>query len=206
MLTDSTIVSELAQYGFRSSHSQCELVRIYISSLLKWNQKISLTTVVDPIEILRFHFGESLYAIQTVPIQKGRLADVGSGAGFPGLALALGVPELSTTLIESNSKKAAFLSEIIRELRLDGAKVLRDRMESVDSGPNPFDFVTARAVGSHDALLAWAARNLGRGGKVVLWLGEDEVTRVTTSSSIQWKEPALIPGSKKRFILSGSLA
>src|SRR5689334_6164175 len=87
-------------------------IRAYIALLSEWNRKISLTAVTDPIEIVKFHFGESLFAAYTLEIGDGRLADVGSGAGFPGIPIALAVPCVQVTLIEANAKKAAFLYEV----------------------------------------------------------------------------------------------
>ena len=118
-LSDLRIAEILSVYGIATSPALAGAIRTYISMLVRWNSRISLTTVVDPVEILKFHFGESLFAISKVPISFGRLADVGSGAGFPGLPLGIFLPDLEVVLIESNVKKAAFLSEVIRELKAD---------------------------------------------------------------------------------------
>lgn len=198
------IHDELSPYGFRPDEEQCRAINSYISLLLRWNLRISLTTVTDPIEILRFHFGESLYASVCVPILNGRLADVGSGAGFPGLPLRLSLSDLTLTLIESNMKKAAFLREVIRQLGLTRSEVIRERMEKVPETRHPFDFITARALGNRVGLLEWSRSRLATSGKVVLWLGEDDVTSASADMSWKWEAPNHIPGSKRRFILSGS--
>src|SRR5271154_1515379 len=117
-LTDQTISQTLQLYGFAPSPEICESIRTYIGLLLRWNQKIALTTITDPLDVLRLHFGESLFGIATVPIRPGRLADVGTGAGFPAIPIGMAVPDLSCTLIESNQKKATFLAEVVRTLRL----------------------------------------------------------------------------------------
>ena len=102
-LTDEIIRKTLLEYGFSSADDTFrERVRRYIEILARWNKVISLTRVMEPLDILRFHFGESLFAVENVPIREGRLADVGTGAGFPGLALGMAVPKLKVTLIESN--------------------------------------------------------------------------------------------------------
>jgi 16S rRNA (guanine527-N7)-methyltransferase len=155
--------------------------------------------------MLRFHFGESLFAAAAVPIRGGRLADVGSGAGFPGLPLRIVVSSLSVTLIESNTKKATFLSEVIRELRLDRCDVFRGRMESypADNGER-FDFIAARALGQHDRMLKWARTRLNLSGKVVLWLGEEDAAEISQTAGWKWSSPILIPGSDRRVLLVGS--
>src|SRR5579862_4995269 len=119
-IPDYLIEKTLAEYGVSVTSAIRSSVRAYISLLLRWNERISLTTITDPVEILRFHFGESMFAASAVPIRNGRLADVGSGGGFPGLPLKIMVPSLDLVLIESNAKKASFLSECIRELNLVG--------------------------------------------------------------------------------------
>ena len=203
-ISDKEIQDTLRPYGFWPDSGQCATIRAYIPLLLRWNQKISLTSVVDPIRILRFHFGESLFSARSVPIEKGRLADVGSGSGFPGVALGIALPELSISLIESNSKKAAFLAELARELNLRQVEVIRQRFEELLSNASKFDYLTARALGNYRGLLGWAHGILGHSGRVVLWLGEDECKRVSTDPSFTWREPVHIPGSKRRFILVGA--
>jgi 16S rRNA (guanine527-N7)-methyltransferase len=203
--SDRQIQDTLLQYKFSPDPGQLKAIKAYISLLIRWNQKISLTTVVDPLEILRFHFGESIFAASSVPIEEGRLADVGSGAGFPGLALRIALPELSLTLIESNSKKASFLAEASRELNLKRVDIVRQRMEEVPVELGQFDYITARAVGRHENLLAWSRSRVRTTGKIVLWLGEVETRRISTDPSWNWREPIHLPASKRRFILVGSL-
>lgn len=203
-LSNHEITATLESYGVSASHELCDHIRTYISILLKWNQKISLTTVTNPSEILRFHFGESIFAASAVPIQLGRLADVGSGAGFPGLALRLFVKPLDVVLIEANMKKAAFLSEVTRELGLKGVEVLRGRMEDSDPGLGAVSFITARALGQHDELLRWSHARLDQDGKLVLWLGEDDATAISRNISWNWHKPINIPQSQRRFLLVGS--
>lgn len=204
VLEISEIKAQLKPYGLEASPELCISIQRYIALLLQWNKRISLTTVTNPLEVVRFHFGESLFAASIVPIRDGRLADVGSGAGFPGLALRLMVPDLSAALIESNVKKAAFLSEIVRDLKLDHVMVARTRMEDFSSAEPGFDFVTARALGKHDELLAWASKTLTGTGRVILWLGEEDCATITRKSEWSWRDPLHIPGSKRRFLLVGA--
>ena len=127
-ISNEAILRALEPYNFFASAEFCEKIRTYASLLLMWNRSISLTTVTEPLEILKIHFGESLFAISEVPISNGRLADVGSGAGFPGMALAIANFSLGVTLIESNAKKCTFLSEVARALELSNVTVTRSRM------------------------------------------------------------------------------
>lgn len=186
-----------------------EGIQLYISILLTWNRSISLTTVTDPEDIVRFHFGESLFAASLLPIKDGRLADVGTGAGFPGLPLKMLAPSLNLTLIESNAKKAAFLAEVVRSLALDCVHIFRGRMEEFGGKLSPgsadtFDFITARALGQFENLLAWSKRHLAGAGGLILWLGQDDVASVSETGDWTWAMPVRIPGSDRRFIVSGS--
>jgi len=80
--------------------------------LLRWNEKLNLTAIRDPLEILYRHFCESMFAAGAIPVDKGRLADIGSGPGFPGIPLKIARPELELCLVESNIKKGTFLAEV----------------------------------------------------------------------------------------------
>jgi 16S rRNA (guanine527-N7)-methyltransferase len=203
-LAPAHIAETLAPYGVIARHALCEQIRQYILLLSRWNQKISLTTLNDPDEVLKFHFGESFFAAGSVPINDGRLADVGSGAGFPGIPLAMVCPGLAVTLIESNVKKAAFLGEVIRALRLNRVTVIRSRMEELSKDLPKFDFITARALGMPTALLRWAHGFLVNSGRIVLWLGEKDCRAISNDSSWNWRDPIRIPGSRSRCLLVGS--
>jgi 16S rRNA (guanine527-N7)-methyltransferase len=202
---DSQIAEVLRPYYAESlSGHFCDQVRSYIDLLLRWNRRMSLTTVTDPLQVLRFHFGESLFAIAQVPIRNGRLADVGSGAGFPAVPIRMALEALHVTLIESNRKKSAFLSEVTRELGLTNVEVHPVRMEEMREEQYEFDFVTVRAVAIDNAFLKWAARSLEPGGTVVLWLGQDDSTQVSLSRRVNWRPAIKIPESERRFLLVGT--
>lgn len=204
IVSSQIVKRELMTYGFSASDEFAGRIREYTDLLLRWNRRISLTTVANPSEILRFHFGESLFAISAAGIREGRLADFGSGAGFPGVPLAMAFPGGATLLIEANRRKAAFLSELRRVIGLENVSVHAGRAETVESSEK-FDFITARAVGGYDGLLSWARDRLASGGAILLWLGRKEVAEVQRMSAWNWKEPVQIPGSRERFILKGSL-
>src|SRR6202451_4266055 len=156
IIPDQLIDRTLKEYGISGNPFIRIGIQKYISLLLRWNERISLTTITDPLDILRFHFGESMFAASVLPIRNGRLADVGSGAGFPGLPLKIMVPSLDVLLIESNAKKASFLSECIRELNLLGAEVVRRRFEDTGGRGSKFELITARALGGYQDLIKWA--------------------------------------------------
>src|SRR5215467_8451782 len=144
------------EFGLRLDAAQVKQIQQYTKILLAWNDKLNLTAIRDPLEILYRHFCESMFGCTLLPVENCRLADVGSGAGFPGLPLKLLRPDLEVFLIESNVKKATFLAEVIRELGLTGAKVLVSRFEELGEEVAPLDFVCSRALGDFARFLAWA--------------------------------------------------
>lgn len=194
------------EYQVTLDDFQIQQIQQYIRILLAWNQKVNLTAIRDPLEILHRHFCESMFGAVAVPVENGRLADVGSGAGFPGLPLKILRPELQVFLIESNIKKATFLAEVIRELVLTGARVLVSRYEDLGEEIAPVDYICSRALGEFGPFLEWAASPAVAADKVVLWVGTrdlDEVRRIRTWS---WREPIEVPHSLRRLILVGTKA
>jgi 16S rRNA (guanine527-N7)-methyltransferase len=205
-LSDHVISRELQRYGILSTSEISSAIRAYIPLMLHWNRKISLTTVTDQIEIVRFHFGESMFSASILANKNGRLADVGSGAGFPGIPLKLVTPTLEVVLIESNAKKASFLAEVIRELKIGRVEVYRGSFEGFDGEGLGFDYITARALGMHETLVNWARGAVKSGGSLILWLGERDAVQVARQRHWEWREPLLIPGSQRRTILAGTPA
>ena len=200
---DDAIRTALAPFGVSPDQTVCERIRVYLGLLLQWNEKISLTAVRRPNEILSRHFGESMFAASAVPVDGGRLADVGSGAGFPGLALRLICPELHVVLIESNTKKAAFLAEVSRSLKLTDVVVLSCRFEEATIEPGSLDFIASRALTPSRELLLWARRCLSPDGKLVLWTSAEAVSLISSHTPWKWFEPMPIPQSKQRALLVG---
>jgi 16S rRNA (guanine527-N7)-methyltransferase len=203
-LNDEFIEQTLQAYGVSVTSELCRSIRSYVELLLRWNRKMALTTVIDPAEILRFHFGESMFAARQVPIRDGRLADVGTGAGFPAIPISMVVPELHCLLIESNQKKATFLAEVVRTLGLRRIEVFRGRMEAFAGSTEKFDFAVARALGMHEAFLSWSSAHLNSSGKVIFWIGDQDAAQMASSEHWSWETPSEIPGSKHRVLLIGA--
>jgi len=202
-ISDQQITQATSQFGISLASDQVAMVREYIHLLLKWNQSISLTTVTDPEEILSRHFGESMFAAKVRPVENCRLADVGTGPGFPGLPLKILVPSLKLILIESNKKKYAFLSEVVRTLGLKEVEVLPERFEQIRPETLPVHLVSARALGEFKELLRWSARALTPAGNLLLWVGAEDVTRVAANQDWIWEPAIKIPDSQRRFLLIG---
>jgi 16S rRNA (guanine527-N7)-methyltransferase len=127
---------------------------LYLELILKWNSRINLTAIRTPEEIVRRHFGESLFAGAHLGACE-TLLDFGSGAGFPGIPMQLVRPDVWVTLAESRAKKAAFLREVVRTLGLP-TEVWATRVESMPAA-RTFDTVALRAVDAMDDAVAEAA-------------------------------------------------
>jgi 16S rRNA (guanine527-N7)-methyltransferase len=152
----------------------------YLQLLLRWNQRMNLTAVREPEKMIQRHFGESLFAERYVPRGTSNLLDHGSGAGFPGVPIALARPEISVTLCESRAKKAAFLREAVRELRLS-AQVFAGRTEDLPVATK-FDCVTMRAVERAEESVPAGAARMALGG-TLLALGKQPILLDTWSST-----------------------
>jgi 16S rRNA (guanine527-N7)-methyltransferase len=197
------IAALLSPFGVHLSADQISKVREYVRILLKWNNLTSLTSILDPAEIVARHFGESMYLPSILAVENGRLADVGSGAGFPGLALKILCQDLHVILIESNKKKCAFLSEVVRTLDLRGVEVLPVRFEDIRPQVDFANFVTARAVGGFPSLLRWARKALSARGHIALYVGGEDTTKISNTAGWTWQPAVRIPESQRRFILVG---
>jgi 16S rRNA (guanine527-N7)-methyltransferase len=198
-----TIRRALNEFQLTADDLQVSQIQQYMGMLLAWNEKVNLTAIRDPLEILYRHFCESMFAAVAVPIDSGRLADVGSGGGFPGLPLKIVRPEIELMLVESNVKKATFLAEVTREIGLNNARVLVSRYEELGEELTPLDTVCSRAVGEFVPFLTWAGSERIAAKQVVLWIGGRDLDEVLRVPGWEWKEPISVPKSLRRFLLVG---
>jgi 16S rRNA (guanine527-N7)-methyltransferase len=194
----------LREFKILAFDEQVLQIQQYIKILLVWNEKVNLTAIRDPLEILYRHFCETMYAAEAVPLEKGRLADVGSGGGFPGLPLKIMRPGLQVFLVESNIKKVTFLAEVIRELGLKGAQVLAHRYEELGEEVVPLDYVCSRALGEYPEFLAWASSQQIAAKQVILWIGGRDLEEIQKIQTWDWSEPIEVPHSLRRFLLVGA--
>jgi 16S rRNA (guanine527-N7)-methyltransferase len=209
---DPARIAELLTPFLRTplSPEQLKYISTYIDILLRWNQKLNLTSVRDLESIVTRHFGESIFAAQNLfaisphpPQSAGaRIVDVGSGAGFPGLPIKICLPDLAVTLIESNHKKATFLREVIRSLTLTGIDVFTGRAEVLPA--HSADLVTMRAVERFETMLPAAARLARFPGRMGLLIGQSQVPLVAALlPHFSWSDSLPIPMSAARVLLIG---
>jgi 16S rRNA (guanine527-N7)-methyltransferase len=173
----------------------------YFSLLIRWNARVNLTAIRDPDGILSRHFVESIACARALPEGIRTLLDFGSGAGIPGIPIALCRPEISVTLAESQGKKAAFLQEAARVLGLS-TKVYSRRGESLTAY---FDCVTLRAVDRMRYAVQAATRLVAPGGWLAVMTTSLELANVQTSAGeiIDWGDPLPLPGGDDRVLALG---
>ncbi|WP_257644226.1 16S rRNA (guanine(527)-N(7))-methyltransferase RsmG [Luteimonas salinisoli] len=167
----------------------------YLALLQRWNRAYNLTAVREPQAMVTRHLLDSLAMLPHLPAQ-GRLADLGTGPGLPGIPLAIARPALQVALVESNGKKARFLREAVRSLGLDNARVLESRAEAVDE-PGAHDLVTARALASLADILAVGGHLLAPGGRLLALKGvrpDAEIAALPQGWELEALHPLAVPG------------
>jgi 16S rRNA (guanine527-N7)-methyltransferase len=209
MSTDAD--AELALSGLNSRLSAAGLEQLspeaiarfdaYLALILRWNTRTNLTAVRDANGIIDRHFVESIACAQFLPEGIASLLDLGSGAGFPGIPIAICRPEIEVTLAESQNKKAAFLQEAARTLNLP-FHVFAGRAEVISE---QFDCVVMRAVDRMGSAVSAARGLVGRTGwlGVMTTLAEIPAIEDAAGSVFIWSQPVGLPGSDQRVLLLG---
>ncbi len=182
-LTGPAIAAAAGGAGLRvPDREACERLAIYAELLMRWNARLNLSAIRSPDQVLRRHLLEGIFAAENVAPGTASLLDFGSGAGIPGVPIAICRPEVQVTLADSNQKKAAFLKEVGR--RVGGSlRVHAGRVEEMPPA-EVFGAVTMRAVDRAGAMLTRAIERVAPGGELLL---------LTTAARFQEWEQAL-PG------------
>lgn len=169
----------------------------YLSLILRWNSRMNLTSVRDSDGILVRHFIESIACARALPAGIATLLDFGSGAGFPGLPIALCRPEIAVTLAESQGKKAAFLREAIRTVAMP-VTVYEGRAETIHAH---FDCVALRAVDKMpEAVLAAVGLVRPSGWLALMTTITDLTTLRSAAIGFQWEREIALPGASNRIL------
>ena len=167
----------------------------YLALLERWNGAYNLTAIRDPREMVGKHLLDSL-AMHAFVREVESLADLGTGAGFPGIPLALAEPRLRVTLVESSGKKARFLREAVRTLPLPNARVAESRIEALDE-PGAYDAITARALATLPQIIELGGHLLKPGGRLLAMKGvvpEDEIAALPAGWRAEAVHALVVPG------------
>jgi 16S rRNA (guanine527-N7)-methyltransferase len=188
------LVHDAAALGVALTEHDAARLRQLLEELAHWNRRFNLTGITDPDGMVSHHVLDSL-AVHRY-LHGASIADVGTGAGFPGLPLALVNPERRFTLIDSNGKKIRFVSHAVRTLGLMNVEPLQARAEALRP-ERPFDIVLARAFAPLPELLATVAPLCGSGTRVLAMKGkwpQDELDAVPPSWRVAESHTLTVPG------------
>jgi 16S rRNA (guanine527-N7)-methyltransferase len=181
---------------------QEEQFATYLGLLQRWNQAVSLTSIRDPAEMVERHFVEPAMLRASLDAAGPVMLDVGSGAGAPGLPLAILEPGRTCLLVEANSRKAAFLREVIDAVELEHAEVLEGRLEELIADgvlEGPVHIVTSRAwTSGWGPMLGWVAPLMVPGGRALVLITEETLrafrrnlatgTDLARNSDPEWRD------------------
>lgn len=201
--TPAAAIAELiraaAALGLALSETAITRFQVYIDTLLLWRSRLSLTAAATPDEIVRAHIVDSLMLCRY--IHPGmRVADLGSGAGFPGIPLAIVCDRARVSLVESRRKKASFLREVVRAAGLANVEVIEERAERLaDHGAEPWDVVVSRAVWALPYFLDLSEHLVARGGLVIAMKGPKD-----TAEAPSYHGP-LVPADVVDYQLRGGV-
>ncbi len=182
----------VAELGLAPSAEAVELLLDYVELLARWNAVYNLTAVRDPLAMVTNHLLDSLAVAHL--LRGERVADIGSGAGLPGIPLAIVFPEFQVTLVDANGKKTRFLREAVRALRLSNVRIEAQRVETVRG---EFDTVMARAFAALADMLELAGHLLAPDGILLALKGQlrkDEILGLPDGFVISEVKPLQVPG------------
>ena len=191
-MTPAKIDAALLSAGAREfkldlTPAQLDQFSRYADLLMEWNERLNLTSITDPREIVIKHFLDSLSVAPRIPAGSLKLIDVGAGAGLPGLPIKLARPNISLTLLEATRKKCDFLQAVIEELKLDHTSVVNARAEEAGRTAEhreQYDIAVARAVADLPVLAEYLLPFVKVGGVAIAQKAggmEDEVDRAETA-------------------------
>ena len=184
----------LAQLGLSLAPAQVEALGVLAAELADWNTRVNLTAITAPDEVVDKHLLDSLAVL---PFLKGlQVADVGTGAGFPGLPLAIADLDRRYTLIDSTGKKVKFIRHVVERLALPNVDVVLGRAESYKP-PQAFDTVVARALGPLAEFVRVAGHLAGKGGRLLAMKGkvpDQELKALPPGWKALAVHPVAIPG------------
>jgi 16S rRNA (guanine527-N7)-methyltransferase len=193
---EATLRAGLAQLQLELSGQQVGQLLAYQALIAKWTKVYNLTAVRDPAEMMTHHLLDSLATI--APLQKqlaqGKLLDVGSGAGLPGVVIAICCPAISVTCVDTVAKKATFIKQVALELRLANLAGLHARVESIDE---PFDLICSRAFASLVDFTNWSANALAPTGAWLAMKGKhpvEELAALPATVDVFHVEQLQVPG------------
>ncbi len=202
------LIAKAKEAGVKVTKAQAEKFQKYLEMLLEWNEKINLTAITDPSECVVKHFVDSLLFLKTVsPKQNAKIIDVGTGAGFPGIPIAIMRPDVKLTLLDSLNKRLVFLREVCKELNIEAEFVHKRAEEAgkIKGMRESYDIATARAVARMNTLCEYCIPLIKMKGLFVVMKGpglEEEMVEAKKAISllgcdVKKEESFILPNEEK---------
>ena len=173
----------LLNEGIDVSDNQLALFQQYSSLLISWNEKFNLTAITDEKQIIEKHFLDSLFLAKYINLDNKKVLDIGTGAGFPGIPLAIIFPNASFYLSDSNGKKITFLKEVVKQLNLNNVTIIQSRIEEMNKYRDQFDYVSARALKQLNILIELAIPLCKINGSLIAYKGPNYVDEIDLSKN-----------------------
>ncbi len=175
----------LAKTGIKANEKQLESFVRYYDEMIAWNKKCNLTSITEPEEVMLKHFCDSLLIMRSPLWQgRGRLLDIGTGAGFPAVPLKIINPELEVVLVDALNKRVEFLRSLIETLELKRVTVIHSRAEDLKKvypGKGSFDYVVSRAVAKLAVLAEYMLPFVCIGGYAIVYKGPESDEEIRAS-------------------------
>ncbi|MDF1581911.1 MAG: 16S rRNA (guanine(527)-N(7))-methyltransferase RsmG [Methyloprofundus sp.] len=185
------LVAGLADLGINATEQQIDLLLAFVRLIEKWNKTYNLTAIRNREEMLRLHILDSLAVL---PFVSGKnIIDVGTGAGLPGIPLAIFMPEVRFTLLDSNAKKTRFVQQAVLELKLKNVEVVHSRVEQLKR-VGEFDVILSRAFASLHDIMQWTDYLLQAEGVLIAMKGQKPVAELEQLERVYSVESIVVPG------------
>lgn len=197
---DRSVVADVLKQGIKQlplvlSEEQVEKLLDYLHLLNKWNAVYNLTSVRDPMEMVKLHLLDSLAAVPAFK-EAQNVLDVGAGGGLPGMVLAISRPDMKVSMIDTVHKKTAFLNQVKAELGLSNVTVYTKKVQELEV-KTKFDVITSRAFADLSDFVNWSGHLLQEGGQYIALKGTapaEERERLPAPWKVRKLEPLAVPG------------
>ncbi len=191
----ASLSAGVLEMGLALNEAQIDQMLAYLALLSKWNAVYNLTAIRDPQEMVKQHLLDSLSAAPAF-VDARNVLDVGAGGGLPGMMLAIAYPQTRISMIDTVSKKTAFLSQAKAELGLSNVTVFTGRVEQLEV-TEKFDVITSRAFSELCNFINWSGHLLAEGGQFIAMKGvapAQEIERLPAGWAVTGVQPLQVPG------------
>jgi len=195
----ASIEAAVSSFGLDPlTEHQIDRCAMHYEMLRQWNERVNLTRIIRPAEAARFHYAESIFGAQFIEDERAIL-DIGSGAGFPAIPIAIIRPDVQVTALEANQKKGLFLKEVKDELRLENLRVVNARLDDFDW--SSYELLTSRALERMETVSRSLIEGMGVEQRLMLYCAADLVAKLEQPAQARLRVTThAIPKSESRVV------